>query len=362
MKKKILKFSVIFVFAALLVCALAMTTNAASGTCDHVPGAAATCTTPCVCLRCGEELYPVRGHSSAAPATCGDPETCIMCGTEMKPAKGYEYCVLNASEPTCTVPSYCLVCGHVAAQATGHTVVDTADCGHAVKCLSCCEIMEDRTGEHTFDWTTAVTVRAASADVPGIVNVTCTTCERTFERSYTNAIADTEGSGSVVSTVEMAGATLKVDTLAVADSASTQLAKDYSMLQTFKLTLQRDGTVVTPSGARVVTMALNNGAKQVEQIKVFAMKADGTYEEMKVVSVEGGKVQFETSYFSGAQFAIVDAKAAPNNNSNANTNNGADNGGNIGLIIGIVAGGVVVVAAAVAVVVVLRKKKANSAE
>ena len=80
------------------------------------------------------------------------------------------------------------------------------------------------------------------------------------------------------------------------------------------------------------------------------MKDDGSYEEMNVVSTENGKVRFETTYFAGTQFAIVDADT--------------EAGMSTGLLIGIIAGGAAVVVAAVAVVLVvaLKKKKPEAAE
>ena len=103
-----------------------------------------------------------------------------------------------------------------------------------------------------------------------------------------------------------------------------------------------------------MTMTLNNAAAKVKNLKVFAMKEDGSYEEMNVVATEQGKVKFETTYFAGMQFAIVDADAPVVSE--------PDTGMSTGLLIAIIAGGAAVVAVVAVVLVVVLKKKPKAAE
>lgn len=356
MKKKLLTFSVIFVFAVLLVAAFAVNASAASATCPannggaHYAGTAADCENACVCLMCGEELTAALGHNAGSPATCGSAQKCTTCQKEIAPALGNEYCVGDRDAADCTNDMSCKTCLRLMERHTGHSIAADAhvDCGHAIKCQTCHAITQNAEGAHTFDWANAVTVREATETSPKLVDVKCTTCNRTYERVYEGTTTDSEGLGSVDATPDVVGATLKVDTLKRADYADTKLGKKYDMLQTFKLTMEKGGVAITPTEARVVTMTLNNAAAKAENIKVFAMKDDGSYEEMNVVSTENGKVRFETTYFSGTQFAIVDADSK---------------GLSTGALIGIIAGAVGVVAiAAVVVVVVLSKKKKPAAE
>ena len=357
MKKRILRFSVIFIFAALLVCALAIGANAASATCpvtggSHNAGPAADCDSPCVCTECGEELTPKLGHNPGAPATCGSAQTCTTCGEVIKEALGYDHCVGDIEAPTCTQDQFCRVCTRRMAKATGHSPVGTADCGHGVKCSVCSAFTENATGQHTFDWANATVVREATADSPKIVNVKCTTCERTYERSYQATINDSTGTGSIETTPENIGTSMTIDdSLKVADYADTELAKNNDLLQTFKLTLEKAGGL---TGTQTVTIALSEDAKDAaDEIKVYAMLEDGSYEEMEIVSVKDGKIQFKTDYYANTQFAFVVENVVENERS----------GLPVGALIAIIAGGVVLVAAvAVVVVVVLRKKKAGAKE
>lgn len=361
MKKKFLKLTVVFVFAALLICALALSTSAASDECPspnsdngkHLPGIAASCLNPRLCMLCGEILEPQRDHAFNTKPTCGEGAACVMCGEipEGYEALGDEYCVGNIPAATCLDDKRCKVCERLMEKAQGHKAVGTVDCGHGVKCSVCHEMLEDKKGNHTFDWANAVTVREATDDTPGIAEVKCTVCQSVCEHMFGTVIQDAEGVASIGSTADVMGATLKVDALASADFAENELAKKHGgALQAFRLALERDGAVYAPNGSRVVTMVLNQNAKAADDLKVFSVKEDGSYEEMTVVTVEGGKVQFETSLFSGAQFIMIDGAA--------------ESGLSTGALIGIVAGGAAVVVAAVAIVlvVVLRKKKPEVAE
>jgi len=367
MKKKLLMFAVVFVFTVLFVSVFAINASAASATCPvtggkHFAGDAATCETDCICQACGEVLTPAFGHNPGLPATCGTAQKCTTCRKELNPKLGDEYCVGNREHADCTNDKVCKVCNRLMEAKLGHSIPTDAhvDCGHGIKCQTCQDFIQNAEGEHTFDWANAVTVREATETSPRLVNVKCTTCERVYEREYIGTTADSEGLGSVdagegAGASEIIGATLKEDSLKRADYADTAIAKKYQMLQTFKLTMEKNGVVVNPASPRTVTMTLNNAAAKVKNLKVFAMKEDGSYEEMNVVATEQGKVKFETTYFAGMQFAIVDADAPVVSEH--------DTGMSTGVLIAIIAGGVVAVAAvAVVLVVVLKKKKPQSAE
>ncbi len=359
MKKKFLKLTVVFVFAALLICALALSTSAASDKCansadgNHLPGRAASCLNPRLCMLCGEILEPQRDHAFNTKPTCGEGAVCLMCGEipEGYEALGYEFCEGNISAATCLDDKRCKVCERLMEKAHGHNAVGTVDCGHSVNCSVCFQTLEDKSGNHTLDWANATIVREATDDTPGIAEVKCTVCQTVREHMFNTVMQDDEGLASIGTTADVMGATLKVDTLASADFAGIKLAKKHGgALQAFRLGLERDGAVFSPSGARVVTMALNRNAKAADDLRVFSVKGDGSYEEMTVVTVEGGNVQFETSLFSDARFIIIDGAV--------------EAGLSTGALIGIIAGGAAVVVAAVAIVlvVVLRKKKPEAAE
>ena len=360
MKKKLLTFAVIFVFAVLLVSVFAVNASAADATCpvtkgNHDAGPAADCENPCVCQACEQVLTPALGHNPGAPATCGAAQKCTTCQKEIAPALGTDHCVGDIEAATCTLDKRCKTCLRLMERKTGHSIPADAhvDCGHAIKCQTCHAITQNAEGAHTFDWKNATTVREATETSPRLVNVKCTTCERVYERVYPDTTTDSEGLGSVdvgegESASEIIGATLKVDRLKRADYVDTAIAKEYLMLQTFKLTMEKNGVVVNPTSPRTVTMTLNDAAAEVKNLKVFAMKEDGSYEEMNVVATEQGKVKFETTYFAGTQFAIVDADAQP--------------GMSTGLLIAIIAGGAAVVAVVAVVLVVVLKKKSKAAE
>lgn len=360
MKKKFLKMAVIFAFAALLVCALAVSTSAASDKCssdksqngEHIRGRAASCLNPCICQLCGEILEPQRDHAFTTKPTCGEGAQCVMCYQipEGYEALGPEFCVGNISGATCLEDKRCKVCERLMEKAHGHNATGTADCGHSVTCSVCFDTLEDKKGAHTFDWANATTVRELTDTVPGILEVKCTVCQMVREHMFGAVTQDENGLASIETTGDVMGATLKAEVLKRADFAQTKLAKKYSgALQAFRLDMERDGAAYAPSGERVVTMALNESSKAATDLRIFTVKEDGSYEEMSVVSVDGGKVQFKTSYLSGANFVMVDGEA--------------EAGLPMAALIGIIAGGVVVVAAVVVVlVVVLRKKKAEAAE
>lgn len=83
---------------------------------EHVPGPAATCTTPQICTECEEILVPAKGHAPGAEASCTEAQVCTVCGEVLVPAKGH----VPGAAPTCTEAQVCTVCGEVLAPANGH--------------------------------------------------------------------------------------------------------------------------------------------------------------------------------------------------------------------------------------------------
>ncbi len=73
----------------------------------HVPGNAATCTTPQICSRpdCGAILVPALGHTPGTPANCTDDQICTVCFEILVEAYGHNY-----ANPTCVDPAICTVC------------------------------------------------------------------------------------------------------------------------------------------------------------------------------------------------------------------------------------------------------------
>ena len=80
------------ILSLLLSCALLFTALAACGKPDHdhVPGPAATCTTPQTCTICGEVLVLATGHTPAPISDCEQPQTCSYCERQNKD-QNYQY-------------------------------------------------------------------------------------------------------------------------------------------------------------------------------------------------------------------------------------------------------------------------------
>ena len=363
MKKNLLKLAVVFILMSLIVCAFAVAVHAEEGeippcteTADgkHMPGRNVTCTTDAVCDLCGVVLVKALGHNPGPVATCANAQTCTTCGDEIMPRleQNEENCLANIPAATCTDDRICKICSRVMNKALGHTEEGSLDCGHAVKCSTCKTITQNATGKHTLDWDNATVLRAATEDVPELLSVKCTTCQRTYERtrleSSSEGTADRNGYGTAVAPGDMAGGKFEVEILKVDDYKDTALAKKNRMLQTFRATLRDADGKVTLSEPAEMSIKVNKTLSEMKKgdVQLYAIKEDGSYEKVDIISMESGYITFKTTHLS--QFAIVEkggASALP-----------------IGLIIGIAAGAVVVIAAVVVVLsVVAKKKKAANA-
>ncbi len=328
---------------------------------QHSAGMAPGCERNQICTACGKELQPALGHSYAGEQNCYEGITCRVCGTTKTEVidgvtvtygpLGNDYCVANRDGATCTIGVYCSVCGRRMVKPLGHALGDEATCGKGQSCTVCHIMIENATGEHTLDWANAKEVKAATDVAGAIVEVTCTSCARVFERYLPGDATDADG----IVSIEGVGATnvITVDTLKVSDFATNAVATNNKLIQAMKITVTAGGVAVTPDGKVKVSLALNNTALKLSagDIKLFNLD---TGAEITGFTVDGGFVTFETDAYGNfgvATSADVYADNFPDE----------DSGLPIGAIIGIVAGAVVLVTVVVVVIVVLSRKKKGGA-
>ncbi len=328
---------------------------------SHSAGMAPGCERNQICTACGKELQPALGHSYVGEQSCYQGITCRTCGaTKTEVIEGVtvtygplgdDYCIANRDEATCTIGVYCSVCGRRMVKPLGHTLGDEATCGKGQSCTVCHTIVENATGEHTLDWANAKEVKAAT-DVAGpIVEVTCTSCARVFERYLPGSATDANG---IVSIEDMdSNSIITVDTLKVSNFATNAVAVNNKLMQAVKITVTSFGEAVTPDGKVKVSLALNNTVLKLnaEDIKLFNLD---TGAEITGFTVEGGFITFETDVYGS--FAVATSAEVYAENFPAEAD-----GLPLGAIIGIVAGAVVLVAVIVVVVILLTKKKKGGA-
>ena len=89
-----------------------------------------TCTSPAICMDCGETFGEPLGHNYVE-AKCDSPKTCTRCGVTEGEALGHEY-----TEMTCTSPEFCIRCGAVGNPAPGHDYTE-ATCDKPKTCTVC---------------------------------------------------------------------------------------------------------------------------------------------------------------------------------------------------------------------------------
>ena len=97
---------------------------------DNHEYAAATCTEPETCTRCGEPRGEPLGHDFL-PATCTEPEICARCGEHRGDPLGHDF--LPA---TCTEPEICARCGARQGEPLGHIFTEATH-QNAATCLRC---------------------------------------------------------------------------------------------------------------------------------------------------------------------------------------------------------------------------------
>lgn len=118
------------------------------------------------CLNCSEKMIKAesaKGHTPGAAATCTEPQTCEKCGTVLELPKGHRY-DKTVIPPTCT--------------AMGYTVFKCTDCG------------DSYTGEFTdkaeHDYHTEVTAPTCTA--MGYTTYTCKNCDDEYVSDYTDKL------------------------------------------------------------------------------------------------------------------------------------------------------------------------------
>ena len=90
----------------------------------------ATCTTPKTCNRCGVKTGTELGHSYSA-ATCTSPQLCLRCEESKGAPLGHDY-----AEATCESPKTCKQCGNTDGNPLGHKYADNV-------CIRCQQVDPD---------------------------------------------------------------------------------------------------------------------------------------------------------------------------------------------------------------------------
>ncbi len=221
-----------------------------SSTSGHIPGAAATCTTPQICTHCGIILASATGHSFASVTTAPTcltmgytTHTCTKCAYSYKSdyvdslnhswdsgktvvnstcnGKGMkEYtctrCDAHYTESesaaghtpgaaaTCTEPQVCTACGAVLAKPTGHTIKSTvtaptcATIGFTTNACQNCNFeytdkLIDQLGHRYVEKVTAPTCTEQ-----GFTTYTCDRCKDTYVSDYKAALDHKWSEGKVI--------------------------------------------------------------------------------------------------------------------------------------------------------------------
>lgn len=97
--------------------------------CDH-KWADATCTTPSICEKCGEEVGRPLGHRWQ-DATCTTPKVCKICDMTEGEAAGHSWV-----DATCQAPKTCQICKMTEGEIANHSWKD-ATCQNPKTCMTC---------------------------------------------------------------------------------------------------------------------------------------------------------------------------------------------------------------------------------
>lgn len=163
----------------------------------HVPGPAATCTSPQLCTVCSSVLAKAQEHNyleTTVDATCLEQgyilHTCTHCAysyaDSMTPALGHR----GGAKATCTDPEICVRCNALMAEKLGHEFADTVipptctDVGFTLHgCTRCSYSYADGTvdplGHTAGDW---ITDRVPSFGEAGRRHTQCTACGTLLDR------------------------------------------------------------------------------------------------------------------------------------------------------------------------------------
>ena len=219
---------------------------------------AATCTSPAICLGCGESEGEALGHNYTSKvtknatcaeegettftcgrcadtyteaieklphtfkdATCADPMTCTACGATEGEALGHTWV-----DATCTTAKTCSVCQATEGEALGHTWVD-ASCTAAKTC-SVCNFVDGKIPGHQY---VSVDTVPATCSAPGLRTHTCSVCDD----SYTEELAQMDHK------LEAATCTSPAICLGCGESEGEALGHKYTSKVTKKATCAEEG-------------------------------------------------------------------------------------------------------------------------
>ena len=304
------------------------------GTGAHRAGPAATCTTPQRCLECSGIINKATGHRWGAPAGCATWQTCLTCkapndidtdefGNLIGAPTGLHtpnigtFGDYESMIPTCTTPVYCLECYNTILgedgkplRALGHLPGDDCDCGHGVKCERCHIVVENASGEHNIDWSTATVIRAATADRTGILLGTCSDCGKTVERYTTVILVDEKGRVSIMAPDcgIVAGSVAGIVYGKVVDYKNVTLADGFVALQVVTVSLtDPDGDAVALAGKATFKVLLNKSAVKMvkENLKLYEVKS-GAATEITIKEIADGYIVFEAT--AGGTFLLAGNK------------------------------------------------------
>ncbi len=182
----------------------------------HIPGDAATCTTPQKCVNCDYICEEAKGHTPGDAATCTTPQKCVNCDYIYEEAKGHKYNSV-VTPPTCTEKGYttftCSACGHKytdnyvdatkhdytptvtppACTAEGYTTYYCPDCGD--------EYVGDFVPAEGHKYTHTVTPPTCTEN--GYTTHTCVHGDDEYIDSYTDPTGHAEGDAATCTTPQI---------------------------------------------------------------------------------------------------------------------------------------------------------------
>ena len=169
----------------------------------HKAGAAATCTSPQKCTRCGVTLKDKLGHSAGAAATCTTAQKCTRCGVTLKNALGHDAPYKETKAPTCTTQGEyvykCTRCSYSTGgyiPALGHVAGAAATCTTAQKCTRCNATLCNALGHA---WDSGTVTKAATCTATGTKTFKCSRCGGTKTETI-NALGHSAGAAATCTT------------------------------------------------------------------------------------------------------------------------------------------------------------------
>ena len=139
--------------------------------CEH-SWAAATCTTPQTCSKCGETKGQPLSHQWVE-ATCNNPKICSLCAFQV--GEKLEH---NWAAADCNNPKTCTLCALTEGTSLDHSWLD-ATCTTASTCSNCGAINGIPQGHTADTWETTV---APTCTTKGTETAICSVCGETLEQ------------------------------------------------------------------------------------------------------------------------------------------------------------------------------------